>query len=364
MEDRGQQKKLIKALVNMSRYTIYIACIAVACIAIVMISLFSTRLARKDARAVTATNNIPAPVTATSVLNPSLSIPKYAWRAPDDNTIPTGKAGDAIRYGRELLAHTAKYFGPKGSIATITNGMNCQNCHLAAGTKLFANDYAGFISGYPKLSNRSGRIAQPAERIAECFERSLAGKVPDTAGKEVQAMLAYMKWVGKDVVKGQELFGSAVKKLPFMDYAADPAKGKIVFAAKCQSCHGANGEGTLAPDKITYINPPLWGKHSYNDGAGMYRLTNFAGFVKNNMPFGATYQNPQLTDEEAWNVAAFVNSQPRPHKDQHLDWANLKKKPIDLPFGPYADNFSEKQHKFGPFKPIKDKQIKLTNSKS
>jgi thiosulfate dehydrogenase len=141
-------------------------------------------------------------------------------------------------------------------------------------------------------------------------------------------------------------------------------KGNKVYTMKCRSCHGANGEGVLAADKMGYTYPPLWGKYSYNDGAGMYRLINFAGFVKNNMPFGATYQNPQLTDEEAWNVAAFVNSQPRSHKDQRQDWTNLEKKPIDLPFGPYIDNFSEKQHKFGPFQPIKDAQKRLTNRKS
>ncbi|MEP6612330.1 MAG: hypothetical protein ABJA76_10610, partial [Mucilaginibacter sp.] len=90
----------------------------------------------------------------------------------------------------------------------------------------------------------------------------------------------------------------------------------------------------------------------YNDGAGMYRIGNLAGFVKNNMPFGATYQAPQLSNEEAWNVAAFINSQPRPHFDNSKDWPDISKKPIDLPFGPYADGFSEHQHKFGPFKPI------------
>ena len=121
---------------------------------------------------------------------------------------------------------------------------------------------------------------------------------------------------------------------------------------KCASCHGGNGEGQFAPDKRSYLNPPLWGKHSYNDGAGMYRITNLAGYVKNNMPFGATYQNPQLKNEEAWNVAAFINSQPRPHKNQHNDWKNLKTKPIDFPFGPYADKFNEHQHKYGPFNPI------------
>jgi thiosulfate dehydrogenase len=364
MEDQEQQKELIKTLVKVSRYTTYMACAAVVCITIVIVILFRIGAAGTNAGAVTASDSIPALVAKASFGAPTRIIPKDAWKAPDHTTIPAGKAGEAILYGRELLAHTAKYFGPKGSVAIITNGMNCQNCHLEAGTKLFGNDYAGFVSGYPKLSNRSGKVAQPTERIAECFERSLAGKVPDTAGKEVQAMLAYMKWVGKGVRKGQELFGNATEKLAFMDYAADPAKGKIVFIAKCQSCHGANGEGALASDKITYINPPLWGEHSYNDGAGMYRLTNFAGFVKNNMPFGATYQSPQLTDEEAWNVAAFVNSQPRPHKDQHKDWVDLKKKPIDFPFGPYADGFSEKQHKFGPFKPIKDAQRELANKKS
>lgn len=32
----------------------------------------------------------------------------------------------------------------------------------------------------------------------------------------------------------------------------------------------------------------------------------------------------------------------------------ISKKPIDHPFGPYADSFSEQQHKLGPFGPIKE----------
>jgi thiosulfate dehydrogenase len=42
-----------------------------------------------------------------------------------------------------------------------------------------------------------------------------------------------------------------------------------------------------------------------------------------------------------------------------LDWPNISKKPIDHPFGPYADVFSEKQHKYGPYKPIKIEQEKI-----
>ncbi|QQL48763.1 c-type cytochrome [Mucilaginibacter ginkgonis] len=292
------------------------------------------------------------------------NMPEQRWQVPDTAILPHDKRGETIRYGRELLAHTSKYFGTKGSIAQITNGMNCQNCHLDAGSRLFANNYSGFIASYPKKSNRSGRMTPATERIAECFERSLNGKVPDTAGKEVQAILAYMKWLGRGVKKSEKLYGSSTQKLPFLTVAANPANGLTVYKAKCQSCHGAGGEGLLAADKKSYAYPPLWGRHSYNDGAGMYRLINFAGFVKNNMPYGATYQRPQLTDKEAWDVAAFVNSQPRPHREQNSDWPDRTKKPIDMPFGPYADNFSEQQHKYGPYTGIAAAQItRQTNTK-
>ncbi len=84
----------------------------------------------------------------------------------------------------------------------------------------------------------------------------------------------------------------------------------------------------------------------------MYRLSNFAGFVKNNMPYGVDHNMPVLTDEEAWDVAAYVNSRPRPHREQRMDYPDLSKKPIDAPYGPYPDNFPEVQHKYGPFKAI------------
>jgi len=70
----------------------------------------------------------------------------------------------------------------------------------------------------------------------------------------------------------------------------------------------------------------------------------------------ASYTNPQLSDEEAWDVAAYVNSQPRPKKTFTHDWPDISKKPIDHPFGPYSDDFSELQHKYGPFGVIKEQR--------
>jgi thiosulfate dehydrogenase len=354
----NDNQELLKTVTKITRYIIYMGLIAVACMIIFTVFMFSN----VD---ITLNTSQPTETSAPSAAKtPSTGKPQNVWKAPGANTIPAGKTGEMIRYGKDLLMRTSVYFGPKGSISRLSNGMNCQNCHLDGGGRIYGNNYASFIATYPKMSYRTNKVSSAADRIADCFKRSLAGTVPDTNGKEVQAMLAYMKWIGRDVKKGQKLFGNATEKLPFMNNAADPAKGKLIFITKCVSCHGKNGEGIFAADKKSYTYPPLWGEHSYNDGAGMYRVGNFAGFVKNNMPFGATYKSPQLTNEEAWNVAAFVNSQPRPHRDQHTDWKDLKNKPIDFPFGPYADGFSEKQHKFGPYKPIKDALDKLTSKKS
>jgi thiosulfate dehydrogenase len=259
-----------------------------------------------------------------------------------------------VIYGEELIAHTSRYLGPNGSVAKLTNGMNCQNCHLQAGKKAWGNNYGAVFSTYPKFRDRSGQIESIYKRVADCMERSLNGKAVDSNSREFKAIYTYIKWLGKDVAKNNKPHGSGIEKISFLDRAADPLKGKLVYTSQCQSCHGGNGEGMLAPDEKEYAYPPLWGANSYNDGAGLFRISNFAGYVKNNMPYQLTsHQNPKLTIEECWDVAAYVNSQPRPHKDQSKDWPKLDKKPLDFAFGPYADNFSEQQHKYGPFKPIK-----------
>lgn len=276
------------------------------------------------------------------------------WHPMQVESIQNADQKALVTYGKELIQNTSTYFGPKGSISSISNGMNCQNCHLNAGTAVFGNNYGSVASLYPKMRARSGSLETIPKRINDCFERSLNGMPIDTTSKEMIAIVAYMKFLGENVAKGDKAKGSGLKTLEFLNRPVDPAKGEEVYLTKCASCHMAKGEGLLAVDGTKYVYPPLWGKHSYNDAAGLYRITNFAKYVKYNMPLGATHTAPQLSDEEAWDVAGFVNSQSRPHKNVPKDWPDISKKPIDHPFGPYADNFSEKQHKFGPFQPIQD----------
>lgn len=274
-----------------------------------------------------------------------------AWQAPDSTLIPDTPAGDLIRYGRELVAHTSVYLGPNGSVARKSNGMNCQNCHLKAGKKNWGNNYSAVASTYPKLRARSGTIESVEKRVNDCFQRSLNGEALDESSHEMKALVAYISWVGSEVQTGEVPTGAGISDLPVMDRVADPQLGKQVYAAQCARCHGEQGGGLKTDSGMEWRYPPLWGEHSFNIGAGLLRLSRMAGFVYSNMPNDSKGVRV-LTEAEAWDVAAFICSQPRPPMDISRDWPDIAQKPFDHPFGPYADGFSEAQHKLGPFEPI------------
>jgi len=284
------------------------------------------------------------------------------WHAIDIPTLSNDSLSSLIIYGRELIAGTSKFLGPNGSVAKISNGLNCQNCHLDAGTRPWGNNYGSVASLYPKFRARSGSVETIYKRVNDCFERSLNGNAMDTLSKEMRAIKSYIEFLGSNVSKGKKADGSGLKELAFLDRASDPIGGKIVYDQKCQSCHKSDGRGVMMADGSAYTYPPLWGEHSYNDGAGLYRIINFARYVKYNMPLGATHAAPSLSDEEAWDVAAFVNSQTRPHFEIKTDWPDISKKPIDFPFGPYDDSFSNTQHKYGPWKPIEEYRMALNTA--
>ncbi len=278
--------------------------------------------------------------------------PATTWSAPDSSLIPQSPQGDLVRYGRELVSHTAVYLGPQGSVSPISNGMNCQNCHLKAGRKRFGNNFSAVASTYPKFRPRSGTRESVEKRVNDCLERSLNGTKLDDDSKEMQAFVSYIRWVGKDVPKDSVPEGAGILELPFLDRAADPQKGKVLYEAHCLRCHGRDGDGVRNPNGLEWLYPPLWGSNSFNIGAGLFRLSRMAGYIKVNMPNENPADRLQLRNEEAWDIAAFINNMARPTKDLSGDWPITSTKPVDHPFGPYADKFSEQQHKYGPFLPI------------
>jgi len=197
-------------------------------------------------------------------------------------------------------------------------------------------------------------------RINGCLERSLNGRALPFAGREMKAFLAYVKWLSTGIPRAAKLVGAGTLSVKEPGRAADPRHGAKVYADFCAACHGDNGLGQRAERGAGYQFPPLWGPDSYNNGAGMARLLTAAAFAKYNMPVGTTFDAPVLTDDDAYDVAAYINGQPRPEKS-HLerDYPNRLQKPVDTAYGPHADGFSAEQHKYGPYEPIRARRKKL-----
>jgi thiosulfate dehydrogenase len=285
--------------------------------------------------------------------------PQSIWTVPEIGALPRNNYGQLVREGRDLITATYAYLGPHVNDPArryAGNDLACTNCHLQAGTKKFAIPLFGLFGEFPQYSARIGAEISIEDRINSCMSRSMNGKPLPAGSPEMRAIVAYIKFLSTGLPPGKRLPGLGVGKMPELSRAADPQRGEAVYARTCVACHGRGGAGvsnSIRGSDLGYMIPPLWGADTFNDGAGMARLTNFANFVHFNMPHGADYLDPQLTAEEAWDVAAFVLSHPRPHKaGLEKDFPDLLLKPIDAPYGPYADTFGAEQHKYGPFAPI------------
>lgn len=292
------------------------------------------------------------------------------WTVPSEDSIPSGMEGEYIRYGKELVLNTAKYLGPNAKDPAMRfagNNLACTNCHLQAGTHKYAAPFIGVVAIYPNYRKRENAIGTIEDRINGCMERSLNGKAIPRDSKEMAAMVSYMSWLSQGVPVGTKSEGLGFHKIELPNRAADLKIGKKVYEKQCASCHGVGGQGVpkgnLA-DGSGYLFPPLWGNDSFNEGAGLHRLINAAQFIKYNMPFGVSAEKPTLTDNEAFDVSAYINSFDRPTKaNKEKDFPLVKNKPVDCPYPPYADDFSTEQHKYGPFQPIMDEAEKKKAAK-
>lgn len=297
------------------------------------------------------------------VVNPGLlgfdEIATEDWLPKDvDEEIAAGSLPDNVKYGHQLLTETQKYLGPQATDPKMRfsgNNLSCSNCHIDAGNKLGSSSWAGVIERFPTFRGRSNSMGTIEDRINGCLERSMNGKRMEENSEAMKAMVAYMEWLGEGMPKeiADNYAGFTELKIP--DVAVDLVYGEEVYGAHCISCHQEDGQGLKNADfSLGYAFPPLWGADSYNDGAGMHRVLTAAAFIKANMPSGvASIENPVLSSEDAFHVAGYINSFDRPVKsNKEADFPDRKLKPVSTPYGPWEDDFSAEQHKYGPFPPI------------
>lgn len=235
---------------------------------------------------------------------------------PSPETIPGDLRGEQIRLGYKMIVDTQEY-GKR----YVGNALNCTNCHLDAGLNPNAASFVGISLLYPQYRERAGRQMTLGDRVNECFERSMNGTSLPSDSVKLKAIVAYIEWLSKNVPTGSAVPWRGIPRLT-STHQPDPLNGKKVYEQKCVFCHGSDGQGTMTA-------PPVWGSRSYNIGAGMARVSVAAAFIKANMPRGWGWT---LTDDDALDAAAYINTQPRPDfPDKIHDWPKGGK-PADAPY--------------------------------
>ena len=234
-----------------------------------------------------------------------------AFVMPDTAEIPGGPLGASIRRGHALVTATTDSF-----LTTVRSRLRCTSCHLDGGMREGVMPWVGVAARFPQYRSRSGHVITLEERIQGCFERSLNGTAPAAGSRDLVDITAYLTWLSNGTPIGRETEGQG---LPALERRTpDPEAGRTVYVSQCARCHGIDGSGSPVRLAGVPVPPPVWGSHSYNIGAGIARLSVAANFIRAAMP----YDRPgSLTTQQAYDVAAYINAQPRPDfPGKELDW--------------------------------------------
>jgi len=245
-----------------------------------------------------AAPQVPAAETAPA---PAAAAAK-AFVPPAEQAMPEGEFGKMVKRGEQIFLHTRQY-----APAYVGNTLSCASCHLDAGRRANSAPMWGAYVSYPAFRTKDGAVSTFAARIQGCFSYSMNGKPPPLGDPVLVALESYSYWLAKGAPVGTKMAGAGYPKLPPPALAPDFARGRRVYDANCALCHGPTGQGQTSAGQPAF--PPLWGPDSFNWGAGMHQVGNAAGFIKANMPLS---RGESLSDQDAWDVALFIDSQERP----------------------------------------------------
>lgn len=228
---------------------------------------------------------------------------------------PADKYGDEVKLGFKIFTQTQRY-APRYA----GRGLTCNNCHLDAGRKPNSAPMWAALPAYPMYFQRSDRTDTIEDRIRTCFAFSMNGFPPAPDAPETRALVAYFHFISKGAPMATTLPGRSFPVLGYTGQEPSKDRGKEIYKDKCISCHSDNGSGKKNNEGY-YIYPPLWGWDSYNKGSSFYHVRNMlARFIWANMPLGQEYI---LTQQEAMDVAAYINIHNRPKDPRKGVWSDI-----------------------------------------
>ncbi len=233
---------------------------------------------------------------------------------PPDSAIPHDSLGASMRRGLALLAHTGDSLP-----GYVGANLRCLSCHLDGGRRPLFSLVGAFVR-YPRFVERSGAVATIEDRINFCFTRSLTGRVLPAGSREMHDMVSYFAFLSSNVPPGAHVRGEGTPQIATL--TGDSARGAALYGAQCARCHAADGAGTV-------VAPAVWGPRSFSIAAGMAREQRLASFIRYAMPFD---RPGTLSDQDAYDLAAFVMSHPRPDLPaKSRDWP-AGGAPRDVPY--------------------------------
>jgi thiosulfate dehydrogenase len=236
------------------------------------------------------------------------------WYAAEIDKLGPGADNDLIRYGRDLIVDTARHIGANATNPAMRyagNDLACQSCHLNAGLQPFAAPFVSTVATFPMLVD--DQVLTLHDRINGCMTRSMNGKPLPDESREMEALIAYMRFVGRGSPEGVRVAGMGLRSLRTPTDPPDARRGAEVYAKHCAQCHKEDGQGERKTGSgVGYAIPPLWGEASFNAGAGMAKTAYAASYIHDNMPYGIDYEEPVLSVQQAWDVAAYIISKPHP----------------------------------------------------
>ncbi|WP_240307981.1 c-type cytochrome [Thiohalospira halophila] len=236
---------------------------------------------------------------------------------PGMDELPDGEFGEAVRSGMEAFVNTRQHPEARRHVG---NGQNCANCHLGSGMAANSAPVWGAWGIYPKYRGKNDHVNTMDERIRGCFTYSMnakgseAGAPPEPDSQLLKDMQSFMFWAAQGAPIGENLPGRGYRSVEEPEDGYSISRGESIYEAQCAICHAEDGSGKFTADG-EQIFPPLWGEKAYNWGAGMHRINTAAGFIKYNMPLGKANpveKHAALSDQEAWDVSAYINSHERP----------------------------------------------------